>query len=73
MFGIASAFGDFQGLINTTLENDSLSREQRKNTKWKGFVDDFYLAINQLCIILHADKTHRREIVGHYEENYWLA
>ena len=23
MFGIASAFGDFQGLINTTLENDS--------------------------------------------------
>ena len=33
MFGIASAFGDFQGLINTTLENDSLSREKRKNTK----------------------------------------
>ena len=25
MFGIASAFGDFQGLINTTLENDSNS------------------------------------------------
>ena len=30
MFGIASAFGDFQGLINTTLENDSNSRESRK-------------------------------------------
>ena len=52
MFGIASAFGDFQGLINTTLENDSLSREKRKNPKWKGFGDDFYLAINQLCITL---------------------
>ena len=33
MFGIASAFGDFQGLINTTLENDSISREKRKNKK----------------------------------------
>tara|TARA_B100000965_G_scaffold389914_1_gene396174 strand:+ start:120 stop:308 length:189 start_codon:yes stop_codon:yes gene_type:complete len=33
MFGIASAFGDFQGLINTTLENDSISRENRKNHK----------------------------------------
>ena len=64
MFGIASAFGDFQGLINTTLENDSLSREKRKNTKWKGFGDNFYLAINQLCIILHLHtyKTQRREI-----------
>ena len=30
MFGIASAFGDFQGLINTTLENDSNTRERRK-------------------------------------------
>ena len=33
MFGIASAFGDFQGLINTTLENDSISRERKKNKK----------------------------------------
>ena len=33
MFGIASAFGDFQGLINTTLENDSTARESRKNKK----------------------------------------
>ena len=33
MFGIASAFGDFQGLINTTLENDSIARENRKNKK----------------------------------------
>ena len=33
MFGIASAFGDFQGLINTTLENDSNSRESRKSKK----------------------------------------
>ena len=33
MFGIASAFGDFQGLVNTTLENDSNARESRKNKK----------------------------------------
>ena len=33
MFGIASAFGDFQGLINTTLENDSNARERRKNKR----------------------------------------
>ena len=33
MFGIASAFGDFQGLISTTLENDSNARESRKNKK----------------------------------------
>ena len=33
MFGIASAFGDFQGLINTTLENDLNSRKSRKNKK----------------------------------------
>ena len=33
MFGIASAFGDFQGLINTTLENDSIARENRQNKK----------------------------------------
>ena len=31
MFGIASAAGDFQGLIKTTLENDSISREKRKS------------------------------------------
>ena len=33
MFGLASAFGDFQGLINTTLENDSNARQSRKNKK----------------------------------------
>jgi len=33
MFCIASAFGDFQGLINTTLENDSNARESRKNKR----------------------------------------
>ena len=33
MFGLASAFGDFQGLINTTLENDSNARASRKNKK----------------------------------------
>ena len=33
MFGIASAFGDFQGLIKTTLENDLNARESRKNKK----------------------------------------
>lgn len=30
MFGLASAGGDFQGLIDTTLENDAISREKRK-------------------------------------------
>ena len=35
MFGIASAAGDFQGLINTTLENDSIARESRKIKKNK--------------------------------------
>ena len=33
MFGIDSAFGDFQGLVNTTLENDSNARESRKNKR----------------------------------------
>ena len=33
MFGIASAGGDYQGLINTTLENDALAREKRKGKK----------------------------------------
>ena len=33
MFGIASAFGDYKGLINKTLENDSNARESRKNKK----------------------------------------
>ena len=30
MFGLASAGGDYQGLINTTLKNDELAREDRK-------------------------------------------
>ena len=33
MFGIASARGDYKVLINTTLENDSLSIEKRKVKK----------------------------------------
>ena len=33
MFGLASAGGDYQGLINTTLENDALAREKRKDNK----------------------------------------
>ena len=33
MFGLASAGGDYQGLINTTLENDALSREKKKGKK----------------------------------------
>tara|TARA_Y100001968_G_C19171594_1_gene625932 strand:+ start:291 stop:479 length:189 start_codon:yes stop_codon:yes gene_type:complete len=33
MFGIASAGGDYQGLINTTLKNDALAREKRKEKK----------------------------------------
>jgi len=33
MFGLSSVGGDYQGLINTTLENDALAREKRKNKK----------------------------------------
>ena len=33
MFALSSAGGDYQGLINTTLENDALAREKRKNKK----------------------------------------
>tara|TARA_B100001250_G_C19426968_1_gene625796 strand:- start:9 stop:200 length:192 start_codon:yes stop_codon:yes gene_type:complete len=33
MFGLASAGGDYQGLINTTLENDALTREKNKKNK----------------------------------------
>ena len=32
MFGISSALGDFQGLINTTLENDAKSRSNRQRS-----------------------------------------
>ena len=35
MFGLSSAGGDYQGLISTTLENDALAREKRKNKKDK--------------------------------------
>ena len=35
MFGISSAGGDYKDLINTTLENDALSREMRKDKKIK--------------------------------------
>tara|TARA_Y100001968_G_C19003496_1_gene547022 strand:- start:199 stop:405 length:207 start_codon:yes stop_codon:yes gene_type:complete len=30
MFGLSSAGGDYQGLINSTLENDAVAREKRK-------------------------------------------
>ena len=30
MFGLSSAGGDYQGLINTTLKNDALAREKKK-------------------------------------------
>ena len=33
MFGVASAGGDYQGLINTTLENDALARQKKKGQK----------------------------------------
>ena len=33
MFGLASAGGDYQGLINTTLENDNIAREKKKAKK----------------------------------------
>ena len=31
MFGISSALGDFQSLIETTLENDKISRNNRRS------------------------------------------
>ena len=31
MFGLSSAGGDYQGLINTTLENDSIARKKMKD------------------------------------------
>ena len=33
MFGIASAGGDYKGLIDTTLKNDKLAREKKNNKK----------------------------------------
>ena len=33
MFGLSSAGGDYQGLINTTLKNDALAREKRKKKR----------------------------------------
>ena len=36
MFGISSAGGEYKDLINTTLENDALTREKRKYKKTKG-------------------------------------
>jgi len=33
MFGLSSAGGDYQGLINTTLKNDAIAREKNKNKK----------------------------------------
>ena len=35
MFGISSASGNYSDLINTTLENDALTRERRKDKKNK--------------------------------------
>ena len=33
MFGIASAGGDYKGLIDTTLKNDKPAREKKNNKK----------------------------------------
>ena len=33
MFGLASAGGEYQDLINTTLANDALAREKKKKHK----------------------------------------
>tara|TARA_Y100001968_G_C18961620_1_gene527995 strand:+ start:68 stop:268 length:201 start_codon:yes stop_codon:yes gene_type:complete len=33
MFGLSSALGDYQGLVKTTLDNDSRSRKARENNK----------------------------------------
>ena len=54
MFGIASAFGDFQGLINTTLENDSNARE-RRNIKNKGWSHSALLVLITIdCLPIFA-------------------
>tara|TARA_B100000214_G_C23739152_1_gene522447 strand:- start:149 stop:337 length:189 start_codon:yes stop_codon:yes gene_type:complete len=33
MFGLSSAGGDYQGLINTTLKNDAIARKKMKDKK----------------------------------------
>ena len=45
MFGLSSAGGDYQGLLNTTLENDALAREKRKEKNKK--------VLNQVSPIPH--------------------
>ena len=55
MFSLASAGGDYQGLINTTLQNDALAQEKRKvNVKQCCLMRD----INNLSAAL--DLTRRK-------------
>ena len=52
MFGLSSAGGEYQDLINTTLENDALAREKRKNKKWLQMKEG--LAVNAFKLIFFA-------------------
>jgi len=61
MFGIASAFGDFQGLVNTTLENDSNARESRKNKKWGAVFKVFiWLSLNFVLFFIFITNKHKQ-------------
>ena len=61
MFGIASAFGDFQGLINTTLENDLNARESRKNKKWGAVFKVFiWLSLNFVLFFIFITNKHKQ-------------
>ena len=61
MFGIASAFGDFQGLVNTTLENDSNARESRNNKKWRAVSKFFiWLSLNFALFFTFIANKHKQ-------------
>ena len=61
MFGIASAFGDFQGLINTTLENDSNAGESRNNKKWRAVFKFFILlSLNFVLFFIFITNKHKQ-------------
>ena len=61
MFGIASAFGDFQGLVNTTLENDSNARESRNNKKWRAVFKIFiWFSLNFVLFFIFITNKHKQ-------------
>ena len=61
MFGIASAFGDFQGLVNTTLGNDSNAGESRNNKKWRAVFKFFILlSLNFVLFFIFITNKHKQ-------------